>query len=81
MFYNIGLFIRFIVMHLIGAQGAWLRLNGGPYTRWKTDSTSWTTHIPTVFKNDGDYWFSRWELFTKKHMKSNFQTFREKSKE
>ena len=82
MFYNIGLFLRFIAMLLVGAQGEWKTLESyGIGRRWKSDASHnhWTSHEP-MDKNNlqaTEYWFSRTELLLKKHMKPNFRTFRE----
>lgn len=82
MFYNIGLFLRYIVMLLVGAKGEWKTLeNYSIGRRWKAEASGnhWTTHEP-MDKDNGkatEYWFSRTELLMKKHMKPNFRTFRE----
>ena len=80
MFYNIGLFLRFVVMSLVGAQGAWLSLERHTlHRRWVANGTNWTSHEPLdkVNLQANEYWFTRWELLSKKHMKPNFRTFRE----
>jgi hypothetical protein len=86
-FYNIGLFLRFIMMLLVGAQGEWktldMDLSGRLRTsrRWSvsTADNHWTAHEPInkVGTKATEYWFSRTELLLKKHMKPNFRTFRE----
>lgn len=82
MFYNIGLFLRFIMMLLVGAQGEWKTLESYSIGRRWAASTSdnhWTSHEPMdkVNSKATEYWFSRTELLMKKHMKPNFRTFRE----
>lgn len=81
MFYNIGLFLRYIMMLLVGAKGEWKTLESYAMgRRWGSNASDnhWTTHIPTdkVTQKGNEFWFSRTELLLQKHMKPNFRTFR-----